>query len=222
MKSNVQFFTQEEKNRIEAAIKEAESKVSGEIVPVYVRQSDTYPEARYKAFISGFIIKACLILLIDEWLGWAEFFVLKNPLYFLGSLVFGGFLGVLLVQYIPVVKHFFVSLHRMDYCVDSLARQAFLEYEVFNTRQRTGILLFVSLFEHKVEILGDSGINQKISPDEWAQIAQAMISELKKGNHCEAFLEGIQRSCELLLKYGFAKTPDDTNEIPDHLRQNRL
>lgn len=222
MKSTDHFFTREEQSRIEAAVKEAESKVSGEIVPVFVWQSDTYPEARLKAFISGFILTACIILLIDEWMGWAEFFLLQNPFYFLGSSVLGGFIGALLVQFIPVVKHFFVSPQRMDYCVDSLARRTFLEYEVFNTRQRTGILLFVSLFEHEVEILGDSGIHQKISPDEWAQITHAMIDQLKKGNRCEAFLEGIRRSRDLLIKYGFEKTPDDTNEIPDHLRQNRL
>lgn len=222
MKSTVHFFTQEEQSRIEAAVKEAESKISGEIVPVFVWQSDTYPEARLKAFISGFILTACIILLIDEWMGWAQFFLLQDALYFLGSSVLGGFIGALLVQFIPAVKRFFVSPHRMDYCVDALARQTFLEYEVFNTRQRTGILLFVSLFEHEVEILGDSGINQKISSDEWAQIAHAMINQLKKGNRCEAFLNGIQHSRDLLLKYGFKKTPDNINEIPDHLRQNRL
>jgi putative membrane protein len=221
MKSIDHFFTREEQSRIEAAVKEAESKISGEIVPVFVWQSDTYPEARYKAFISGFILTACIILLIDEWMGWAQFVLLQDALYFLGASVFGGGIGFLLVEFIPVVKHFFVSPQRMDYCVDKLARQTFLEYEVFNTRQRTGILLFVSLFEHEVEILGDSGINQKITQDEWAQIALSMIEELKKGNRCEAFLVGIQLCCDLLLKYGFAKTPDDTNEIPDHLRQNQ-
>lgn len=222
MKSTDHFFTQEEQTRIEAAVKEAETKISGEIVPVFVKQSDTYPEAPLKAFISGFILSACIILLIDEWMGWGEFFLLRHDLYFLGASLLGGLMVVALVQFIPIVKHFFVSQSRMNQCVDALARQTFLEYEVFNTRQRTGILLFVSLFEHEVEILGDSGINQKINQDEWAEIADAMIQQLKKGNRCEAFLAGIEKSRDLLLKYGFVKTPDDTNEIPDHLRQNSL
>ncbi|MCX7743400.1 MAG: TPM domain-containing protein [Flavobacteriales bacterium] len=222
MKSTDHFFSHEEQNRIEAAVKEAETKISGEIVPVFVKQSDTYPEARLKAFISGFILSACIILLVDEWMGWGEFFLLRDAIYFLGASLLGGFIGVMLVQFFPFIKYFFVSTSRMNYCVDALARQTFLEYEVFNTRQRTGILLFVSLFEHEVEILGDTGINQKINQDEWAEIADAMIQQLKKGNRCEAFLAGIEKSRDLLLKYGFEKTPDDTNEIPDHLRQNRL
>ncbi len=222
MKSTNHFFTQEEETRIEAAVKEAESKISGEIVPVFVIQSDSYPEARLKAFIAGFILSACIMLLIDEWMGWGEFFLLRHALYFLGASLLGGLIGAGLAEFIPLVKLLFVSQSRMNQRVDALARQKFLEYEVFNTRQRTGILLFVSLFEHEVEILGDSGINQKIKQDEWAEIADAMIEQLKKGNRCEAFIAGVEKSRDLLLKYGFEKSPDDTNEIPNHLRQNRL
>lgn len=220
MNSIDNFFTKEEQERIEAAVKEAESMVSGEIVPVFVKQSDSYPEAPLRAFIFGFMFFTSVVYLIDLWMEWGEMVLLKNSIYLIGSSTLVGIIFAFLVRYLAPLKYYFITRQRMDESVDKLARQTFLEYEVFNTRERTGILLFVSLFEHEVEILGDSGINEKISKNEWEQIAYSMIEQLKKGNRCQAFIEGVQGSRDLLIKYGFEKRPDDKNEISDQLRQN--
>ena len=63
---------------------------------------------------------------------------------------------------IPTLRRFLVSPDEMDHQVRRRALQAFVEHEVFATRERTGVLLILSLFERRVVVLGDAGINAKV------------------------------------------------------------
>jgi putative membrane protein len=217
--ANKAKFSEEDLKRIESTVKEAESKIMGEIVPVYVKQSDSYPEALPNAFIFGFLLTAGLILIADLFfIEWGKPIFSENYLYFFMITLLGGFFCYILAKYVSFIRYFFIDYERMNYCVDLQARKCFLEYEVFNTQLRNGILLYVSEFEHEVEILGDSGINKKVNSAEWQLIADAMIKHLKKKRKCEAFIEGINKSCDLLIKHGFRRIHENENELSDNLR----
>lgn len=213
------YFSEEDLDEIEKKVRLAEASVSGEIVPVFVERSYHYPESMWIAALFGMIITGMLLLGIDALMGWAELFLISNHIIYLAAMITGGFLLALASVIIPSLKRLLVSDSAKQSQVDAMARQTFLEFELFRTRQRTGILIFVSLFEHRVEILGDKGINEKVSDMDWQHIIDKMIPFLKKHQNKEAMLIAIEESKSLLLKYGFEAGPDDHNELPDHLRQ---
>jgi len=99
------------------------------------------------------------------------------------------------------------------------AEMAFLEEEVFRTRQRTGILLFLSLFEHRVIVIGDSGINQQVQQSQWDGIVKTVAAGIHAGRPGEALVEGIRQCGELLERHGVAIQPDDSDELSNELRR---
>ena len=74
----------------------------------------------------------------------------------------------------------FLSGKRIEETVRERAVMAFYEKQLYKTRDETGILIFISLLEHRVWILGDRGINAKIAPDFWEKIASELSSGIKE------------------------------------------
>jgi putative membrane protein len=221
MKGIDKYFNSHQRQQIEDAVMLAEKEISGEIAPLFVERSSNYPESYYKALLSGMMFTAIMIYIIDWAIGWGDFILYANGIIYLGTSLSGGIITAILTRWIPSMQRFFIGEERMKAEVDAAAKQTFLEYELFSTKQRTGILILISLLEHRVEILGDKGINSKIEENEWEQIIQHMMDYLKQKKNTEAMLEGIRMCKELLLKYGFTADADDTNELPNHLRHNQ-
>ncbi len=209
------MFSEQDKKRIAEAVREAEQRTSGEIVPYVVGRSDTYPEAWLRAGLLLAFLVLFLFALVDMgtdlWLpfGYAESGVLV-------ILAFG--IGALLTAYVPALKRVFVPGGMLQQRVDERAALAFVDEEVFNTRERTGILIFISLFERRVRILGDSGINALVKQDEWDAIVQLIVDAIRNGVPAEGMLEAIWKCGELLERSGVEIRPDDVNELDDRVR----
>jgi putative membrane protein len=77
-------------------------------------------------------------------------------------------------------------------------------------------LILVSLLEHRVEILADRGINQKVSAGTWDEIAHIITTGIKSGNACDAFCQAIER-CGNILAEHFPRAADDRDELPNRL-----
>lgn len=212
-----QLFTDADRRLIEEAVREAESRTSGEIVPVVVQRSGTYPSVPWKAAMIGILPG----LLLHEWLvlsgaGWGPDPWLQQLLPL--TILAGALLGVGLVRWIPAVERMFISEREMVEMVHVRARQAFLDNEVFLTRERTGILLLVSLFEHRVEVLGDSGITDRVAEDAWGDVVADIITGIKRGEATQGVVAAIGRCGRLLESAGVARRADDDNELDDTLR----
>ena len=87
-----------------------------------------------------------------------------------------------------------------------------------NTRHRTGIMLFVSFFEHEVIVMSDRGISKVVDQKEWENIVRMITSGISGGNVIGGMESAIHRCGEILLEKGFLKETDDTNELSDNLR----
>jgi putative membrane protein len=96
--------------------------------------------------------------------------------------------------------------------------KAFVEEEVFATRDRTGILLFISLLEHRIEVLGDTGINEKVDTDEWVDVVLHIREGIRQGKLAEGLVEAIGMCGKLLERGGVTLREDDINELPDKVR----
>jgi putative membrane protein len=106
----------------------------------------------------------------------------------------------------------------MDLATRKRAENAFLEEEVFNTRQRTGIMIFISFFEHEVIVMADKGISKVVEQKEWDAIVRNIIEHVRKGKIIDGIEAAILRCGEILLEKEFLITPDDENELKDDLR----
>ena len=216
-----QKFSEEDLQRIKAAVKEAEKKISGEIVPVIVEKSGIYTIANYKAsLIAGVFFFAVMIILDRYIIEDATHTLYYDPLFIFTVVIAGGALGTLIPNLSDAAKRWLVSRKYMDECCRQSAENAFLEEEIFNTRHRTGIMIFISFFEHEVIVMADRGISKVVEQKEWDKIVAELVGYIRSGRVIEGVEAGIKRCGEILLEKGFHKTADDINELRDDLRIN--
>ena len=205
-----QLFSAEEQERIAAAVKVAEQHTAGEIVPCIVAQCDEYEEAAWRGgAIAAFLVFAaffCLRAFTTTWL----------PLG-LGAMgtgvVLAGGAGMLLAQWVPALRRLLAGEELMDRRVTGRALQAFVEEEVFATRERTGILIFLSLMEHEVRVLGDAGINARVAPEEWEEVVRRLVEGMRQGQPALGLIEAIAQCGALLERCGGQRRADDTDEL---------
>jgi putative membrane protein len=214
-----QSLKESDLERIKTAVKNAEEKISGEIVPVIVDRSGDYTIALYKGSLIGASLTFITVVVLDR-------FVIKDavntlfydPVFILLVVILGGVLGAILPYFSDSVKRMLVARRYQDLVTRQTAENAFLEEEVFNTRQRTGIMIFVSFFEHEVIVMADKGISKIVDQKQWDNIVQNIIAEIKNGKIVEGLEKGITQCGEILLEKGFQKRIDDINELRDDLR----
>lgn len=210
-------FSDKDLEKIKAAVKEAESKISGEIVPVFVEKSGFYTIANYRAAMMGAASVFLLVIIFDR-------YVPSVPIYFYDLLtififvVIGGVAAALITNFVDPIKKWMLSQTHLDQATRKRAENAFLEEEVFNTRHRTGIMIFVSFFEHEVIVMADRGISKVVDQKEWDKIVAVIIQNVRMGKVADGIVLAIQRCGDLLLEKGFVQTPDDVNELRDDLR----
>ena len=213
------ILSEDDQSRIRDAVSKAEKKTSGEIVPHIARQSAGYEVAVWRAAAIGGLAASCVILpLVLFYPGWSESlaWLYDGSTQALAILAVGG-LTAALTTFVPSVKRTLAGRARMTRSVHLRAMQTFIEKEVFNTRDRTGILLFVSLFEHRIEVVGDAGINSKVTPEDWSDVVLRVREGIKAGKLADGLVAGINLCGALLEKSGVDIRADDTNELSDEV-----
>ncbi len=197
------FFSEQDKVAVEAAIAEVETKTAGEVAVMVVDQSDSYPEAQ---IFSGIILGSALALAITE-LFFGESLWAFLPLAVLCCTALGA-----LSRFFPFLIRLMGSGQRMETRVQERALQAFYEKDLYKTRDDTGVLFFISLLEHRVWVLADSGIYSKISPAELQDYAHLVAQGVKQGKTVTMLCEEIRRVGEVLATH-FPIKDDDANEL---------
>jgi putative membrane protein len=209
------LFSETEREHIASAVKAAEGNTAGEIVPFVVERSDDYEVALWRGgwALSLLVISALLLVRVFTSL-WLDLRFAQTAMLIL--LAQG--LGMLAVFLVPGLRRFFAGHALIEQCVTRRATQAFLSEEIFKTRDRTGILIFLSLLEHKVVVLGDAGINDKVEQRDWNDVVQLLVSGMRTGEPAQALIAAIQKCGELLQRKGVARHTDDADELADSLR----
>ncbi|MCL7488969.1 MAG: hypothetical protein M8357_12445 [Desulfobulbaceae bacterium] len=201
------FFTERENAEIAAAIRDVEKKTSGEIAVMVVDESDSYPEAD---ILSGVIIGGLVSLAITELFFGDSLTIFM--IFFAGlSLVVGW-----MTDRLPALKRIFITKNRMDELVREQAVQSFYEKGLHKTREATGVFFFISLFEHKVWILADTGINSRFTPQELQVYASDMAEGIRQGRAAEILCREIAGLGEVLAEH-FPARDDDENELSNEV-----
>jgi len=95
------------------------------------------------------------------------------------------------------------------------ARQVFSQLRVWNTEHNSGVLLYVLLAEHRIEIVVDRGIAARVAPGEWDAICARMRDSYTRGQWREGSLAGIAAAHAVLLKHFPGNDKADPDELPD-------
>ncbi len=211
------LLTETEQKRISEAVARAEARTGGEIVTAIIPESDDYG---FNELLFAVIIGVLTFLLIFALHDPLErlmqrLFWTYEPWYFmllLGvlPLIKGG--GAYFYAQVPFVDRFIVPRARMAEAVARRARRHFMEAGVYDTVDRTGILIFVSQLERRVELIADRGIDEKVAPGAWDAIVSSLTRGIADGRTVEAMIEAIDR-CGDILEGNVIRRTDDTNEL---------
>jgi putative membrane protein len=201
------FFSDEEKERIKEAVEAAESRTSGEIATMVVDQSDRYHEAEV---LGGILVAGLAALIISVGVQHATIWTyipMVCILYLPARLLFIR---------VPRLRLPFINKLRMMHAVRERAVRAFYEKSLYKTRDENGILIFISILERKVWILGDRGVDRVIPHATWQSHAREISAGIKEERACAA-LCAVIGECGQVLAEHFPRKEDDTNELPDDL-----
>jgi putative membrane protein len=212
------FFTPADLDAVRAAVREAEERTAGEIVPHVVERSDEYPGAAWKGAALGAFLAPFAAAAVYRWSSiWGVpllYWILLPPLV-------GGAVGYFVTAFLPPLRRFMAGEEMLEARTRRRAAEAFVRQEVFRTRDRTGILLFLSLFEHRVVLLADSGIHEKVEVERWEAITGRVAQGIRRGQPGPALVEAIRECGEILERHGVARRADDRDELANELRRER-
>lgn len=210
------LFSESDREAIRAATREAERETSGELVVYVVERCDPHPEIAWKGASLGGAVGSVLSVLavhqVDRW-GTPEY------LWVLIGLQVGLLVGWLLSR-IPAIGRRLVAREALAHRTESRAAEAFVEEAVFATRDRTGVLLFIALFEHLVLILADEGIEQRVERGAWDAVTKTLATGIREGQPAMAVIQAVEQCAALLREHGFV-SEDSENQISNAPRFRR-
>ncbi len=192
---------------VHEALRAAERRTVGEIVPVVVERSDAHPDARWFAALLTALTGT---LLLGPHLPWNEPVLLVTVQLALGAL------GWLLARVLPGFARVFVFERRATEMAEEQALQEFQALELHRTEAATGVLIFVSLFERRVVVLGDHGIDAKVGVAHWKATNEAVLAGIARGSLRDGLVEGIRRAGDVLAEH-FPHHDGGKNELPDRV-----
>ncbi len=203
------FLSATDREKIIAAVKNAEKKTAGEIVPLIVPASYHYPMA---GVFGGAALGLPLALLATYLTGAWLWIGTQNLWLFLAF--FGLFFIVLqqITKRTAWLKRLFVAEREMLEEVEEATLINFYKHDLNHTRDATGILLYISVFEKKVCILADRGINEKVPPGQWDEMVKKVVAGIKANQQADAICEAVGEIGQLLSTHFPVKT-DDADEL---------
>lgn len=212
-----QLFTTDQKTRIEESVASFEKSTGSELVIHIAKKSDSYFEA---CWISAAILGTTSII-ISIFLLYFDLFPIEigSIEILIGCFIF-LIIGFLLPLSIPTIRLIFINNVTEQRRVDTNARDVFLHEEVFKTNSRTAVLIYISLLEHKVDVIGDTAIYSKTNDSDWDKIVETITKEIRKNTLFHGIVKAIDASKKLLIEKGFSGNGNQENELPNHLREN--
>ncbi len=207
-------------DRITEATRIAEKTTAGEIVTIITPRCDRY---HFYPIAAGLIAAAAAsivsLFFSDALLETIRLLFWENsPSHALRGLFFiqsATFILFFLLSWIPAVKSRLIPRRQKQDRVRLRAESSFFRHNIASTRGGTGVLIFISLFERRVELLVDSAILKKIPDETWQESVDHIIQGIKTARFTPVLCEEIINCGELLAPH-FPIQPDDINELADH------
>jgi putative membrane protein len=219
------YLSAEDHDRISAAVGEAEMHSAGEIVTVLADRSDGYTDVALAwAAIVAFLALGALVIAPEFYMGLYESLLADWGHEWTPRMIVGLAAGIaaikfgarLLLQLIPPLKFWLVPPQIKTMRVHAHAVRAFRIGAEQRTTGRTGVLIYLSMREHRAEIVADRAIAAKVDPEVWGQAMSAMLAHVREGRTCDGMVVAVGKVGAILAPH-FPRADDDVNELPDRL-----
>jgi putative membrane protein len=210
---------------VSAAVTAAEANTDGEIVTVVAGRSDAYHDVALHWTVLAMLLVVALLALVPApaaWLhallvdGWAE---LVPPGWYLTVALVAMALTFLVLRLVlanPALRLALTPAGTKTRRVHARALALFRTAAEKRTRAATGVLLYLSLAEHRAEIIADEAIHSRVPAAVWGEAMAALVTEVKAGRP-GAGLAAAVHQVGLVLAEHFPRSADDSNELPDRL-----
>ena len=218
-------LTDSDRAAVNAAVADAEGHSAGEIVTVMAERSDSYHDVAllWSALVALLSLAALAIApqfylgLIDRVTGawqadWHPGKVFALALFAASA----KFLGMWLLQLWQPLRLWLVPGPLKHARVRARAVTNFKIGTERRTHGRTGVLIYLSLAEHRAEIVADDAIAAKVSPEVWGAAMATLIGEIRAGRPAEGLVGAVTQVGAVLAEH-FPRAEDDVNELPDRL-----
>jgi putative membrane protein len=198
-------ISESDRQRISAAIHAAEAKTSGEIVCVLAQTSSD---------ASGLpILLAALVALALPWLLVAFTALTVHRILLLQVAVF---LALAAVFCLPRVRVALLPRAARRAVAHGVALEQFAIRGIARKKDRSGILIFVSLAEHYARIVADEGIAARVPQSEWQGAVDALVAHCGSGRIADGFISAIG-TCGAVLAAHFPRAAGSRDELPDRI-----
>lgn len=223
--ADTQQLSADDHARISAAVHAAEAHTSGEIVTIIADQSDDYADVAL-CWAAGLAALSLVILCIfphiylpqvDRVLGrwafdWTPRAVLELAL-FTATLKFS--VSWLILLWRPL-RLWLVPGRVRTARVHKRAISFFKVGAERRTQGRTGVLLYLSLAEHRAEIVADQAIHSRVAQEEWGQAMADLVVHVREGRIADGMIAAVG-DIGAVLSAQLPRLTDDANELPDRL-----
>jgi putative membrane protein len=221
--SKVNQFTPDDHKIVTSAVSLAEQTTDGEIVTIVTGESDHYGDVAWA--ISGLVALTALLVIslfpeiylnIIDWLtgGWSGISALPYWALFVFTAL--KFFGTRLILIWKPLLYLLIPPPIKKARVRKRAISLFRVSTDHRTVGRTGILLYLSMREHRAEIVADSAIVDKVEPAIWGDAMISLIDLVRADKPGEGMAEAV-RQMGIVLSEHFPKTDQNPNELPDKL-----
>ena len=218
-------LSDEDHARVSAAIAAAEGSSAGEILAVVTETSDSYHDVALHWALLVMIgvlawAAACPSCLEYWWdllaSGWHAEPSLRELLSFLMVLAVAKFTAVLLILKYKPLRLWLTPGATKTRRVRRRALTVFKAAAERRTAGRTGILIYLSMGEHRAEIIGDEAITSVTTAETWGEAMSDLIAQVKQGRVADGMVAAIA-DIGVVLSEHFPRSGEDKNEIPDKL-----
>jgi putative membrane protein len=211
--------------RVSDAVAKAERESDGEIVTIIAPRSDAYHDVMlHYAVLLMLAVPVSFALVPQAWIDWASGLFLgwgselSRPLVmtFLFIKLVAAFLLVrLLLMWMPL-RMALTPASTKTRRVRRRAVELFRTGTERKTKGRTGVLLYLSLLEHRAEIVADEAIHSQVDADVWGEAMAALIEEVKAGRPGEGVARAVEQIGVVLARC-LPPNADNPNELSDRL-----
>jgi len=196
-----------EKTALLAAVKDVETRSAAEVVITFRGRSGTYLDAD--------LVAGILLGVFTLWFQLFSPWEFSLPVILVGP-VLAGALGAFLSSRAPNVRRLFTSRASRRERVRLASLAAFHEMGVAETRERTGVLVYVSRLERMAAVVADSGVRRRVAEGAWGDGVRT-IEAAASGRDVGTAVAAAVRSLGDLLATGLPPRSDDVNELPDEV-----
>ena len=148
--------------------------------------------------------------------GWSHDWTNGELFGLITAVGFLKFIGMMLIQQWQPLKFWLVPGPVKRTRVREQAIKHFKVGAERRTHGRTGILLYLSMREHRAEIVADEPIALKVPAEVWGEAMANMLGEIKQGHIAQGLAAGVRDVGKVLSEH-FPRSEDDQNELPDRL-----